>query len=615
MRMRSLAILTTLCSTLVAVGQEAPLILTIQVRPGASAKTLATIAKLGVANEIVTSEKATLKSVLSEEYGSSHERFRKLFAAYNPGVKKELVRAGTHLTLPAAPIWIFDVPKQVSSTVDALDLAKLEMGVAGPKTKKNIAQTNNTSWSSLVSSSELRTVTLPYVAPFVSVEIKPEYRAAAAKIIRALMASDPSVQVAEIGEPYRLIGSLASSPSLGAAGTNRGFVRPMPTDKYLSALPKSRSTLAILDSGIAQGDPRFDDLWKNPRLAEDGHDLDFDYLRDDVNGFDFVNYRAFPQDDVANHHGTHVSGIATQRLADSALRSAVNDRLDLMVLKVADANGWVYQAAVDNAVSFAVERGVRVVNMSFAGRPSVNLQMTFAKARNVLFVVAAGNESIDADTNDVAVYPAKFAAKLPNVLSVAASDSETIASNSNYGARSIDIAAPGVDVESTIAGGTAKLSGSSQAAPLVAYVASLLASSGFSTPASIRQRIIDSADVLPSLHTKISSEGVLDPEKALSYSTDLVELSDHSLLRGTLRSPAQLLMPNGKILGMSDVRKIVFGYSSDPAKELRVTWIENGARAVAAIGREFDEVILNHDGVDEKIPANKIRDVVRASVP
>lgn len=613
--MRVFALTVALLFSVEAVAGDGPLILTVQVRPGASAKTLSKIAEVGVPNEVVTTNPSTVKALLTDEYGSSHQRLRDLFGKWNPSVHTEEIKAGTTVKLPAGPIWIFNVEKQTSDTLNALDLARLEMGTAGTKTLKNIAKVNDVRPSAVPKIGGGKTVTLPYVAPFVSIEIKPEYREKALQIARALMASDPAVQVAEVSTAYRLIGSLASTPAPGGT-TPQGYLRPMPNDRELAKLPKMRTTVAIIDSGIGRGDARFDNLWKNPRLGPDGSDLDFVYLKDDVNGFDFVNWQAFPLDDYAIYHGTHVAGIATQRLADAASRAAINDRVELMILKVADRDGQVLQGAVDNAVAFAFERGVRVANLSFAGMPSVSLQTKFSEAKDVLFVVASGNDSLNADTNETQVYPAKFAAKLPNVLSVAALDSTTIYSNSNFGPHSIDIAAPGVGIESTVEGGsgTAKLNGSSQAAPLVAYVAALLASSGFKSPEAIRQRIIDSADVLRSLQGKVACEGTVDPEKALSFDRDLVELSDHTLKTGTIIAPVALQV-SGKSVGMDQVRKIVFNYSSDPSKALRVTWVESGKRLTAATSGTFPNITLSHDGVNEVIDSSNVRDLIRKSVP
>src|SRR5262249_29658587 len=144
---------------------------------------------------------------------------RDLFVKYNPKVKSELIKPGTSVRLPAGPMWIFNVPKQTSDDLSALDLAKLEMGVAGPKTRQRIAELNNTKSSLVASIRGGQVVTLPYVAPFVSIEIKQQYRATAAKIVRQLATSDPAVQSVEIAPPFRLIGPLASSSTpIGVSG-------------------------------------------------------------------------------------------------------------------------------------------------------------------------------------------------------------------------------------------------------------------------------------------------------------------------------------------------------------------------------------------------------------
>lgn len=597
----------------VTFAADRPLILTIQVRPDASPKTLATIARIGVPNEVVTSGPATVKSLLSDEYGSSHQKLRRLFAKYNPAVKTETIRPGTTVKLPAGPMWIFNVAKRTTSTLNALDLAKVEMGVSGPKTVRKIAEINKISASAVPTIRGGESVTLPYIAPFVSIEVKPEFKDTARQVVHQLQASDQAVQSAEVSEAYDLIGALASNAAAAGSGGTPKNCR-LPSRDSLSKLPGTRITLAVIDSGIVPNDSRFDDLWKNPRLGSDGYDLDFSFLRDDLNGFDFVNWQAFPADDVPSYHGTHVAGIATQRLAD-AMHGVINARIDLMVLKVADANGHVVQGPVENAVSFAIERGVRVANMSFAGKPSASLQVKFRDARDVLFVIAAGNDGLDADKDETKVYPAKFAAKLPNVISVAALGSDDIASGSNFGHRSVDIAAPGIDIASTVGGETrtALLSGSSQAAPLVAFTAALLASCGFKTPEAVRWRILDSADVLPSLRNKVACEGVVDPEKALSFDTDIIELSDQTLKRGMITRPVSISLSNGKAIPMDQVRKIVFNYSSEPAQALRITWSTDNKRFTEVSGNTLQNITFTHDGIDETINIANLRDIVRRS--
>jgi hypothetical protein len=576
------------CGRLAA--QERPLVLTIQVRPGASAQTLETIAKIGEANEVVTFERVTIKSLLSDEYGFSHDRFRDLFNKYNPALKSELIRPKTHVTLPAAPIWMFDVKKKTTGDLSALDLAKIEMGQYGTKTRKRIAEKNNTKPDLVDTIKGGKQVILPYVVPFVSIEIKPEFREVAAAMVRKMKAADEAVIHAEVDEPFQLIGPLASSPSV--TGSAQIYTRPMPDAAFLSRLPKIRSTIAVIDSGLAENDPRFDDLWKNARLGPDGNDLDFPYMSGTLHGYDFVGEKAFPADDAVNHHGTHVAGIASQRLV-AGIRAAVNERIDLMILKVADTEGNVYQGFVNNAVGFAVQRQVRVANMSFAGKGSSGLQMAVTNAPSVLFVAAAGNDAIDADGNEKRVYPAKLACHVPNVISVAAIEHRLDgAGNPRHG----------------------NAERSSQAAPLVAYVAALLAGN-FDSGEDLRNRIIDSADVQPALYGKVASEGALDPEKALSFSTDVVELADHTLLRGKLLAPERMTLTTGPSVETKQITKIVFDYSKHPGAGFRITWTDGKKRSTDEALRSLGEITFAHDGREEKIPVTNLRDFVRASLP
>ena len=121
-----------------------------------------------------------------------------------------------------------------------------------------------------------------------------------------------------------------------------------------------------------------------------------------------------------------------------------------MGLKFLDGNGEGNTADAANAIDFAVDHGARVINASWGG-PAFSQALYSAIRRatehGVLVVAAAGNDGVNADSSPD--YPAAF--DLPNVISVAATDrSDRLLDFSNYGAKSVDLAAPGDDVYSTV---------------------------------------------------------------------------------------------------------------------------------------------------------------------
>jgi hypothetical protein len=131
-----------------------------------------------------------------------------------------------------------------------------------------------------------------------------------------------------------------------------------------------------------------------------------------------------------------------------------------------------------------------------------------------VFVAAAGNDGVNIDTTPA--YPAGIAQ--PNVLSVAATDSDgSLAPFSNYGPHTVQVAAPGVNVYSTLPGGTyGYKSGTSMAAPYAAGVAALLLAQNPSlSAAQVIDRITRTATPDPGLAGKTASGGIVNAGAAL----------------------------------------------------------------------------------------------------
>ena len=131
----------------------------------------------------------------------------------------------------------------------------------------------------------------------------------------------------------------------------------------------------------------------------------------------------------------------------------MNWGIKILPMKVLDETGEGTVAELIQAINFAAERGARIFNMSFGGAgESLFLYETIKTYQNILFVAAAGNGGDDGigDDNDITPeYPASF--DLPNILAVAATDqNDSLATFSNYGQFSVDVASPGVNVLSTI---------------------------------------------------------------------------------------------------------------------------------------------------------------------
>jgi subtilisin family serine protease len=221
-------------------------------------------------------------------------------------------------------------------------------------------------------------------------------------------------------------------------------------------------------------------MWRNPGETGSGResngvDDDGNGYVDDWRGWDFVNDDNNPVDD--HGHGTHVAGTIGGLGNNGAGVAGVNWTVRIMPLKFLD---WFGSGSTDDAVSavlYAASKGAHVTNNSWGGggySQALYDAIAQADAAGSLFVAAAGNESTNNDST--ANYPSNY--DLPNVVAVAASDQDDqLASFSNHGARTVDLAAPGTNVYSTVLKGAYDwYDGTSMATPHVAGAAALLKS-------------------------------------------------------------------------------------------------------------------------------------------
>ena len=274
-------------------------------------------------------------------------------------------------------------------------------------------------------------------------------------------------------------------------------------------------TVAVVDTGVAYDHPDLaSNMWTNTSEREDGTDQDGDGFPDDIHGTDFLGHDGDPGDD--DGHGTHVAGIIGARGDNSIGVAGLNWNVRIMALKFLDSFGDGNTADAAAAIDYAVDHGARVINASWSGPQfsrALYSAIQRAGAKGVLVVAAAGNDGVDTDRRPE--YPAAF--DLPNVVSVAASDrGGRLLDFSNRGTTSIDLAAPGDDVDSTVpfsvdGSGYAAFSGTSMAAPFVTGAAALyLSRSPAATATQVRDAILGSVDRSPSLSGNTASGGRLD---------------------------------------------------------------------------------------------------------
>jgi subtilisin family serine protease len=282
--------------------------------------------------------------------------------------------------------------------------------------------------------------------------------------------------------------------------------------------------VAVIDTGV---DYTHRDLaaniWTNPgEVAGNGIDDDHNGFVDDAHGYDFVNNDGNPMDD--NGHGTHVSGTIAAVANNGQGVAGVNWTSSVMALKFLDADGSGYLSDAIRAVNYATMMrtkygvNVRVMNNSWGGGEySAALENAIRASSNadILFVAAAGNDGTNNDTSPQ--YPANYSP--PNVISVAAVDqNDRLANFSCYGASTVDVAAPGVSIYSTVPNNRyAIYSGTSMATPFVSGVAALAwAVDPTATVAEVRSAILSGADRVSALSGKVASGGVLNAHTTLT---------------------------------------------------------------------------------------------------
>ena len=210
-----------------------------------------------------------------------------------------------------------------------------------------------------------------------------------------------------------------------------------------------------------------------------------DIVRDNENN---INDRFYGNNDImasTPFHGTHCAGIIAAIRNNEKGVDGIADNVRIMMLR-AVPDGDEHDKDIANAIRYAVDNGAQVISMSFGKAFSpekkwVDDAFRYAESKNVLLVVAAGNANQNVDTE--ASYPnpnyENNKGRATNVITVGASGNQnnggTTASFSNYGKKNVDVFAPGVQIYSTIPGGTSYgfASGTSMACPLVAGIAAL----------------------------------------------------------------------------------------------------------------------------------------------
>ena len=341
-------------------------------------------------------------------------------------------------------------------------------------------------------------------------------------------------------------------------------------EAWLEETGDAATVVAVIDTGVDISHPDLNDnIWTNP--GESGLDAagkdkatncvddDGNGLVDDVHGWDFRATKMdkedhdggcifTPSDDGADPsvfdggqqdwHGTHVSGtIAAEGNNDRGV-TGVNWQAKIMPLKFIGPGNFGYVSDAAAALDYAVSKGVKISNNSYGGwydscngcyARTLRDAISRADMAGHLYVAAAmngGPDFVGDNTDANPIYPTGY--DNPNIISVAASNNQDeLTSFSNYGDMSddghssVDLAAPGINILSTVPGNKYSYGlGTSMAAPHVTGVAALINSQYPDLrDDAIKSRILANVDKVASMADKLESGGRLNAAKALGANT------------------------------------------------------------------------------------------------
>jgi subtilisin family serine protease len=228
----------------------------------------------------------------------------------------------------------------------------------------------------------------------------------------------------------------------------------IPNDPYFSALWGLHNTGQVVrgERGTPGADVKAPEAWDNTTGSSDVVvavlDTGVDYNEPDLapnimKGYDFIMNNTDPMD--RNGHGTHVAGIIAAAGNNGIGVTGVMWNAKIMPVRFLGPSGGTVSDEIAS-ISYASSHGATIINMSYGGSQYSQAEKDAIDASQAICVCAAGNNGMNTDVTPS--YPASY--KSSNIISVAATDqNDALASFSNYGPNSVQVAAPGTNIYST----------------------------------------------------------------------------------------------------------------------------------------------------------------------
>lgn len=280
-------------------------------------------------------------------------------------------------------------------------------------------------------------------------------------------------------------GGTSTTPGVAGADTD--------AEKAWDITTGSRKvTIAVIDTGIDYNHPDLkNNMWVNDKeIPGNGIDDDGNGYIDDIHGWNAQGKNGDPMD--GNAHGTHCAGTIGAEHNNGIGVAGVMSDVSLVAVKFLSDSGSGSLADAVVAIDYATKLNVDIMSNSWGGggfSQALEDSIKAAKNKGIMFIAAAGNDSNNNDSRPS--YPAGY--QVENVVSVASHTAQdALSSFSNFGKRTVHVAAPGSNVLSSTPKGEYKVfSGTSMATPHVSGVVGLLLSETGRLPvAEVRNRLM-----------------------------------------------------------------------------------------------------------------------------